>query len=152
MVNLTALIIVEGSRSLNEEIKKHPDGVGAYLARAKLYLERKVHGDGSFALRDCDQAILLDPESRDAHFLRCKALKACSMSSVRNLVFTLFYKMCCQTALTFLYKFMDLFPDECEPRRVADLQESLKRDIIAKRRSSPVRQRNGEVMFKFKQC
>lgn len=86
MVSLIDQSFVEGSRSLNEEIKKHPDGVGAYLARAKLYLERTVHGDGSFALRDCDQAILLDPESRDAHFLRCRALKACSMSPVRNLL------------------------------------------------------------------
>eukprot|EP00210_Caulerpa_lentillifera_P002560 g2455.t1 len=105
--------------SLNESIKKEPDNVGYYLARAELYLQRRVHGDGSFALRDCDQAILLDPECQQALFLRCKALKACSMSS---------------TALTFLHKFMDLFPDESKSLRAKELQDSLRQDIISKNR------------------
>lgn len=70
------------SRSMNEAIFNDPGNVSHYITRAKLYLERHVNGDGSFALRDCDHAIWLNPECREAHFLRCKALRTCSMPSV----------------------------------------------------------------------
>lgn len=69
-------------RWMNEAIVRDPGNAGYYVTRAKLYLERHVNGDGSFALRDCDHAIWVNPECREAHFLRCKALRACSMPSV----------------------------------------------------------------------
>eukprot|EP00210_Caulerpa_lentillifera_P004731 g4515.t1 len=103
--------------SVTEAIFRDPGNVGFYVTRAGLYLERRVHGDGSFALRDCDQALWLDPECREAHFLRCKALQACSMPS---------------TALTFLYKFIDQFPDENKTQRVMELEEGLIEDLVSK--------------------
>ncbi|GMH35920.1 hypothetical protein BSKO_03788 [Bryopsis sp. KO-2023] len=53
-----------------------PDTWGIYVERASALLERGFVGDAGFALRDCDQAILLKDDLPDAHFLRLRTLKA----------------------------------------------------------------------------
>lgn len=69
-------MFIAPDRCYSAAIDCSPYSWDLYIERAKALLARDFAGDSCFALRDCEQAIILNGKSDEARFFQIKSLLA----------------------------------------------------------------------------